>query len=329
MDVTNDTSKGAIDEDVCSICGAALAIGLSATASHAQATRTGFRAWATISIRAAARALQDLRGRHLKTAPAGEINCLDPGAFGAVTITKAMTIICDYTEAGVLATLGSNGIIINAGASDVVILSGLDINGAGTGLNGIRFLAGAALHVVKSKITRFANASGNGISFAPSGTSELYVSDSFIAANGGSSTTGGINVAPTGTGAARVTLTRNQIENNTVGVRFSGTASTGGMRALLRDNVISGNTNNGVISTASTAATFVSLENNSVFANNVGIQSDGANSFMQISGNTVTLNLSTGMSATAGGTLQSYVNNFINFNSGGDGATAGANLTLK
>ena len=71
------------------------------------------------------------------------------------------------------------------------------------------------------------------------------------------------------------------------------------------------------------------MKRNSVFANNVGIQSDGANSFMQISGNTVTLNLSTGMSATAGGTLQSYVNNFVNFNSGGDGATAGANLTLK
>ena len=37
-----------------------------------------------------------------KTAAGGEINCLDPGGFGAVTITKAMTIDCNYTEGGVL-----------------------------------------------------------------------------------------------------------------------------------------------------------------------------------------------------------------------------------
>src|SRR3954465_12358566 len=70
-----------------------------------------------------------------KTAAGGEINCLDPGGFGAVTITKAMTIACEGVTAGVLAA-NVNGIIVNAGASDQVTLRGLDINGAGTGLNG-------------------------------------------------------------------------------------------------------------------------------------------------------------------------------------------------
>jgi len=265
-----------------------------------------------------------------KTAPAGEINCLDPGGFGGVTITKSLSIVCDYTEGGVLsAGAGVNGVVINAGVNDIVVLSGIDFNGAGNAQNGIRFIAGAALHVRNVKIVGYRASNGNGISFAPTGTSELYVSDSFIAGNGTSTTSGGIVVEPTGAGAARVSLNRNQIENNTVGIRIGGTASTGGIRALIRDNVISGNTNNGVLSSASTAATFVHLERNTIFANNTGIQSDGANSFMQINGNTITLSLGAGMSATASGTLQSYVNNFINFNSGGDGATAGANLAPK
>src|SRR5881628_2732870 len=37
-----------------------------------------------------------------RTATKGEINCLDPGGFGGVTITKAITIKCHYTEGGVL-----------------------------------------------------------------------------------------------------------------------------------------------------------------------------------------------------------------------------------
>ncbi len=316
---------------IAAISGAVVAACLFATSANAQATRTwvsGVGDDANPCSRTAP--CKTFAGAISKTAPAGEINCLDPGGFGGVTITKSMSIVCDYTEGGMLvAGAGVNGIVINAGVSDIVILSGLDIFGAGTAQNGIRFIAGAALHVRNSKIYGFRAANAIGINFAPGGTSELHVSDSFIAANGTSTTSGGVVVNPTGVGAARVTLARNQIENNSVGVRFAGSGSTGGMRALLRDNVISGNSNEGVIATASTAATFVSLEKNSVFANNVGVQSDGNNSFMQLNGNTITLNLSTGMSATASGTLQSYLNNFINFNSGGDGATAGANLTPK
>jgi hypothetical protein len=63
-----------------------------------------------------------------KTAPGGEINVLDPGGFGAVTITKAITIRSDHIEAGVLVS-GTNGIIVAAGATDKVVLEGLDIDG--------------------------------------------------------------------------------------------------------------------------------------------------------------------------------------------------------
>src|SRR5687768_12498119 len=45
-----------------------------------------------------------------KTAAGGEINCLDPGGFGGVTITKSISIICDHTEGGVLVS-GTNAIV--------------------------------------------------------------------------------------------------------------------------------------------------------------------------------------------------------------------------
>src|SRR6266542_6068835 len=43
-----------------------------------------------------------------KSAAGGEIDCIDPGGFGAVTITKAMTISCEGLTAGVLVS-GTNG----------------------------------------------------------------------------------------------------------------------------------------------------------------------------------------------------------------------------
>src|SRR6185503_11831748 len=106
--------------------------GLSAPAA-AQATRTwvsGVGDDANPCSRTAP--CKTFAGAISKTAPGGEINVLDPGGFGALTITKAISIICDYTEGGVLVS-GSNGFIINAGASDTIYLSGLDFHGAGTG----------------------------------------------------------------------------------------------------------------------------------------------------------------------------------------------------
>ena len=53
-----------------------------------------------------------------KTAAGGEINCLDPGGFGALTITKSITISCETGTAGVLVA-GTNGFVVNAAATDV------------------------------------------------------------------------------------------------------------------------------------------------------------------------------------------------------------------
>src|SRR3979411_2041992 len=70
-----------------------------------------------------------------KTLAGGEINVLDPGGFGAVTVTKSITISSECTEAGVLVS-STNGVVVSAGPSDVVVIRGLDIEGLGGGLSG-------------------------------------------------------------------------------------------------------------------------------------------------------------------------------------------------
>ncbi|WP_292639037.1 right-handed parallel beta-helix repeat-containing protein, partial [Mesorhizobium sp.] len=179
-----------------------------------------------------------------KTVAGGEINCIDPGGYGTVTITKSITIACEDVEASPLNSGGINGVVINAAATDIVILRGLDINGGGTtpGLNGIRFLAGAALHVEDCLIQNSTQPTGNGISFAPSGTSELYIHNSTIIHN-----TNGVRIQPTGSGVAKVIIDNSTIDNNDLaGVKADGTSNTGGSNTTIANSSVSGNTNAGI-----------------------------------------------------------------------------------
>jgi hypothetical protein len=111
-----------------------------------------------------------------KTAPGGEISVLDPGGFGTVTITKAITINGDGTAAGILGA-NTNGINVSAGPNDVVILRGLSINGASTGLNGVRYTSGGMLVVENSTIYGFTLA---GIAMSVSSGANLIVKDTTI-----------------------------------------------------------------------------------------------------------------------------------------------------
>src|SRR5258708_17375691 len=61
-----------------------------------------------------------------KTAAGGEIDALDPGGFGAVTITKAITLAADGALASVLVP-GTNGIVINAPSNALVTVPAIDI----------------------------------------------------------------------------------------------------------------------------------------------------------------------------------------------------------
>ena len=98
-------------------------------------------------------AVQDFCGRHFEDGGQGT-NVLDPGGFGAVTIAKSISIISTF-EAGVLVS-GTNGIIVNLpSAADYVLLEGLDIEGLGTGLNGIQIIGSGRVVVRKRSIRNF------------------------------------------------------------------------------------------------------------------------------------------------------------------------------
>jgi hypothetical protein len=91
-----------------------------------------------------------------KTAVNGEIDCLDPGGFGAVTITKSITIDCDSGPGGILPG-ATNAVNINAAGSTVTLRS-INMQGALTGINGVNIIAAAAVHLVDLNIYGFTGA---------------------------------------------------------------------------------------------------------------------------------------------------------------------------
>jgi hypothetical protein len=143
---------------------ASVAIAGIATPAAAQATRT----WVSgvgddLNPCSRTAPCKTFAGAISKTAASGEINCLDPGGFGAVTITKSVAIVCDGIGGGVLAS-GTNGVVVNAAATDKVLLSGLDIHGGGTGINGVRVRAAQSVVIRNSVIQAFSTPSSHGIS---------------------------------------------------------------------------------------------------------------------------------------------------------------------
>jgi Right handed beta helix region len=159
---------------------AALVVGVS-SAAHAQATRTwvsGVGDDANPCSRTAP--CKTFAGAISKTAPGGEISVLDPGGFGGVTITKAITINGGGgLVAGVLVS-NTNGITVIAGPNDAVILRDLSINGVGTGTNGVRYISGGSLMIDHCRIYGFRGAPGRGIDVALASSGRLKLIDTVI-----------------------------------------------------------------------------------------------------------------------------------------------------
>jgi hypothetical protein len=248
-----------------------------------------------------------------KTAPGGEINCLDPGGFGAVAINKALTIDCHYTEGGLLA--GGNGIVVNAGPTDAVFLRGLDIFGVNPPTHGVRFIAGGTLHIEDSVIRRFNSASSFGVSFQPGATSFLYISNTTIAENGNGATGGGILIQPTGaSGGARFQLNNVRIQNNANnGLRIDTTSnpSAVGVKGTIENSQIDQNTNGiAMVTPAGGADARLSVNHVTVSNNSVGLLANGNFAKMFV-GNSTIFNNATGISIAGGATINTYGNNTV------------------
>jgi hypothetical protein len=196
-----------------------------------------------------------------KTAAGGTISVLDPGGYGALTITKAISIQSDPSLGSIL-NISSNGITISAGPADMVFISGLIIDGATgatTGLNGVRFLSGKSL-VMRDCIIRgnlAAEPNGNGFVMAnPAGNATALFSNCLFTSN-----RVGVQVAPTGGALAKVTLDRVVIEGSTA----AGVLAGPGGSVRLTNSVLTRNapglavTGNGKI---------ISLGNNTIINNN-------------------------------------------------------------
>ena len=85
-----------------------------------------------------------------KTAVNGEINCLDPGAYGGLTITKSIQVDCHENFAGVTHP-SANGVSIafdSFAGTDTrksVRLRNINYSGVDTGLRGVSITGGAAV----------------------------------------------------------------------------------------------------------------------------------------------------------------------------------------
>ena len=217
---------------------AALAAGFT-TVAQAQATRTwvsGVGNDANPCSRTAP--CKTFAGAISKTAAGGEINVLDPGGFGAVTIGKAITISSEGFEAGVLTNAG-NGIIVNVpNAADEVVLRGLDLEGLSGASNGVTIIAGGTTHIEKCTINRFLS---SGINFVTTvANSKLIVLDTNVRGNGNfiAATGGGITIAPTA--AASADVNRVRMEANVFGLKTQGSAKTSVSDSLAGNNAFAG-----------------------------------------------------------------------------------------
>ncbi|MGH9872780.1 MAG: right-handed parallel beta-helix repeat-containing protein [Pyrinomonadaceae bacterium] len=241
-----------------------------------------------------------------KTAPCGEIDALDPGGFGTVTITKSITIDGTGTLAGIMST-STNGITINVGSSDVVTLRGLTIDGNCNGLKGIRVIntTPKAVNIEDCVVFRFA---GNGVDWATTGGTlgQLNIRNSVIRNN-------------TGDGVA-ASASVGQVKGTFKNCSFVGNAN--GIHAKVNSRLtadhcqLSGNSSNGALADGSVGVIRIS---------NSAINNNGANGVSASSG-VVSINscdiYNNALSGASGGAaVETYANNRIQAN-GTDGCAS-------
>lgn len=252
-----------------------------------------------------------------KTAASGLISVLDPGGFGAVTITKSITIDGGGVIGSILAS-STNGVIIN-GANVRVVLRNLDIEGApvtSPGIIGVRFLQGAALNLENVSIRNFTNgATSAGISFQPSGAASLTLNNVSII-NSSSAVGGqGMLIKPTGAGTRKVIIHNTTVDNNARGMLIDGTGNTGTIFAAIADSSVSSNGRGIHVVTPASGGSNVRLTiDNVTLANNdvQGVLVAGATAQVLVGGSTITNN-GVGVQVTDG-ELQSFKNNQIGGN---------------
>ncbi|HEY0376199.1 MAG TPA: right-handed parallel beta-helix repeat-containing protein [Pyrinomonadaceae bacterium] len=257
-----------------------------------------------------------------RTATNGEVSLVGPGTYGAITITKSVTIDGGGYLAAINASGGTRAITINitnvADTRKSVRLRGLSLNGAdinGTdGIQGIRIVAADKVYIEDTLIDNFDTSGGtNGRAISDERTNggKLFVTNTIIRNSGANA----VVVFPSA-GSTQITavLDRVVIEGSTLSGVFAGPGS----RVTVKDSNITGNGNAGVQADASAGTTEVMVERSVVSHNQIGIYSGPGSPVVRLSETTVTDNV-TGLQTAGSGTIDTFGNCRIAGNAAGNG----------
>jgi hypothetical protein len=260
-----------------------------------------------------------------KTAAGGEINCIDPGGFGGVTIGKSLTIKCPYTEGGVLVS-GTNAIVVNAAATDKVTLVGLDINGlripsGGTSLSGVKVISARNVNIRNSEIYGFQS----GVNVNPtSPDTRVVITDSHIHENGA----GVINGPGNNTiSATSVTVRNTDLQDNDCAAAVSSFGLTGTAPSSANEC--------GTQSVASgiNKPAILDLFHDGINYNGIGVYSrGGASSTAEIAYDEITANTVFGLHRVDAGAIRTFTapaTNVISNNAASDAPSTTAPLSKR
>ena len=240
-----------------------------------------------------------------KTAACGEIDALDPGGFGAVTITKSITIDGTGTFASILASL-TTGITINAAATDVITIRGISINGFCNGLRAMNILQAQTVNIEDCVMFRFA---GPGVRVSETSDLFLNVRNTVIRDNTGA----GLDLTTSG-GLVKVSAVNSSFNGNQHGIHAKGNSRVTAEHCMFARNV-----NDGVRAEGIGGVGVVNLSN-SVSTNNggAGVQALTGNSVVRISNCDLIQNGGNGALVGAGGEVDTLGNNKV-FGNGTNG----------
>ena len=265
-----------------------------------------------------------------KTAAGGEINALDPGGFGTVTITKSITIDGAGTHASILAT-GVTGVIVNAPTNETiqgvantpckVTLRNLSINGASTGVTGIRILTGPSgtCQTVNIENVRIQGFTTTGIRDERTAASSLNIIDTVVSniRNNTASAAHGIQLqAATGAPIILALLDNVRSYSN----KTSGLLVASGFRAIVKNSSFTNNAA-GVTIQNNAGNVEATLYDTEISMNSVNGLEVLNSATARISDVTITNNNVNGiLFSGVGATVTSFGNNYINGNGGNNGA---------
>jgi hypothetical protein len=296
----------------------ALAVTLPAVPAQAQAARTFVSAAGSDSNNC----LNVLTPcRHFQTAynampNGGEIDVLDPANYGSLTVAHKLSIV-GRGWASIAPVNGGNAITINAGSSDPITISGVQLDGAGTtSTSGIVFNAGGSLTVTNCLVQNFSysgsgNTTGDGILLQPtSGTISFAITNSTVSNNGN----GGIDYAPPGgsTTTANGVIDHVVATNNGYGIIINTDAGGGSTTVAISNGIASNDSTAGIWIANGSTALAVSIDSTSASSNSFGIEAFGSPNVI-LGRSVITANSNTGI-LNPTDTFYSYQDNRINFN---------------